>query len=333
MHNSSYYRAGLMLAATLSLLCISACSLLPKKTNKAVTEKSYQISEEDQKLLDSFKGLFHLPQTNPARYTLNEIATRNTWRAFKLLRGQWPGSDADRTEARKYLVDLRSRIQTGLDWPIKESPRFAIPQTQEAPKIDGSLDDVAWKNALTFHGQYLIDTTDKIDDGSIWKFMWSKTHLYCGVTFPDNKIIGNKTPYAGDSVEFFVMPSKKMRKYWEVVVGCDGNVFDGLQNTHKWGGFSPDAEAEIVGLKTRAEIRDGSFTVEIAIPFSEIPNYMLGNPPTIGQTLYFAFVRMQKNDPEKEPTPYTPFPMLYGGHNIFGYAIGSLSPPNAAGRK
>jgi hypothetical protein len=318
----------LVVAVALMVASSGCATWHPGQPDNTVSLKAVAGSAAELRAISNgWRTLYDLPQDNPARYALNEIAMRNHWRAFNLLRGDWPGSDADRAQAAERLVKLRKRIDTGIRWPFKTPPTYDIPFAASAPTIDGSLHDPAWKTALTFTGQYPIDSTEKIDAGSIWKLMWDPTNLYVAADFPDAGPIAAQPPYAGDSLEIFIMPSARMKMYWEVIVGCDGGLFDGLHCNDKWGGFAPGPANNIKGLAYRAVRTASGFSVEVAIPFSELPNYMLGNHPQPGQTLHFALVRTDKTAAAKDVPYFSPFPLLYGGHNIFGHAKGILKAP------
>jgi hypothetical protein len=279
---------------------------------------------DDLAFMSFFKGLYGLPQNSPARFSLNKIASRDTWRAVNLLKGNWASSDTERTEARQRLVKLKAEIEHGLKWPFPTPPSYDIPQTSATFTIDGKLDDPAWDKALILQGEYPLDSPAKTDDGAIWKMMWDKDNLYVGAYFPDKTPQSREQVFQGDSMEIFVMPSKRLKDYWEVVVGRENVVLDGLHVNNKWGTFVNGPEHDIAGLKTKAVEVEGGYTVEVAIPFSELPNYMLGNPPKLGETIRFALLRTDKDASDAPAAFHTAFPLLQGGHNIFGYAKGSL---------
>ena len=289
--------------------------------------KGYSIPPEQLKeLIGAWSSLYNLPQDNPARFALNELAGSSSLRAFHLLCGG-TGSVEDREQAAETLRKLRKKINVGLKWPYKTPPSFKIPHAKTAPEIDGNLNDSCWKHALSFKGSYPLDSVKKEVDGSIWKMMWDKKYLYIGAYFPDTHIIASDRPghpFQGDSLEIFIMPSKRMKKYWEVVVGCSGDLFDGFQCNNRNGGWAPGPDAEMKGLKFKVLTHKNTFSIEAAVPFSELPNYMLANQPRAGEVIHFALVRANKNKKCGEVKFSSATPLLYGGHNIFGHAKGVL---------
>eukprot|EP00831_Metopus_contortus_P004560 TRINITY_DN11693_c0_g2_i1.p2 TRINITY_DN11693_c0_g2~~TRINITY_DN11693_c0_g2_i1.p2 ORF type:complete len:188 (-),score=46.79 TRINITY_DN11693_c0_g2_i1:540-1103(-) len=124
--------------------------------------------------------------------------------------------------------------------------------------------------------------------------------------------------------EIFLMPSKRMKKYWEIIVGCDESIFEGFHCSNKYGGFVSDSNASVNGLQFKSLRKKDGYVTEVAIPFSELPNYMLGNAPKSGESIYFALVRTDKKKGEKVKF-YSSFPLLYGGHNVYGHAKAILT--------
>ena len=127
-----------------------------------------------------------------------------------------------------------------------------------------------------------------------------------------------KQPWDGDCLEFFILPEKRLKVYWEIVVNPENEVFDGLHQNYRWGGFSGHPEEDMQGLKTFTKKTESGYAVELAIPFKELPAYTKGNVPEAGQKIWFMFVRTDKGQRK------TPCPFLYDGHNIFGYVQGTF---------
>jgi hypothetical protein len=329
---NKYFKTSIFLLAGFVVATLAAfvtCCMMLNFFHKQVFEKkAYSILPEDfPDIENGWSSLYDLPQDSPARYALNEIARRNSWWAFNLLCGDWPGSDKDRQEAVEILEKLKKRIDVGLKWPYKTPPTFKIPYTKTVPEIDGDISESCWKQALSFRGDYPLGSVKKADDGSVWKIMWDKKCLYVAAYFPDAHIIPSDRPghsYRGDSLEIFLMPSKRMKMYWEVDIGCDGDLYDATNCNNRHGGWASEPSVEMKDLKFKALKQKDGFTVEVAIPFSELPNYMLGNQPQAGEAIYFALLRTDKNTENGKVEFSSAFPLLYGGHNIFGHAEGKL---------
>lgn len=295
----------------------------------------------DERLEAYFLGLYQrMPADSPARYALNMIADRNSWRSLSILRGQISANDAERQSARDHLEKLKADIERGLAWPIAQPPTCRIPQTRQAPAIDGELDDESWKSALIFSDEYRLDTTEKMGTGAWWAATWDERYLYFGLWMPqtDIRCLATDIPakqgsWQADAVEMFVLPNPVLRAYWEVIVNPQGETFDGLQLNNRYGRFLGHVEQDMKGFITAVKVYgtindssdvDQGFAIEAAIPFDQLPNYQLGNSPVAGQTLSFMLVRTRT-----ERRYSTPVPFLYDGHNIFGYLRATLSPPSS----
>ena len=285
-----------------------------------------QDAVQDKELVSFFKGLYeHTPSDCPERFAVNLIP-ENAWhgRAFSILTGKRKVSDEEVAAARKELSDLRDQILLGRNWPLKEHERVAIPYASLKPSFDGDLDSPAWAQALSFNGEFPLETTEMKDSGIKWKIMWDEDFLYAAAALPDQSIksieYGKSQlgPWNADCLELFVMPSLRLKAYWEIVVNPAGNVFRGLHSNSRNGGFSPGPMEPLEGLRASVKVLKDSYVVEIAVPFHEMPNYMLGNKPEPGQTVYFTMVRT--DDGRKSSLR----PLLYDGHNVFGYILGSL---------
>ncbi len=287
----------------------------------------------DKQLVDFFDDLYYgNPEECQARYALNQIASRHSWKAFSILRGDWPSTPETRQEARAHLLKLKADIEQGFNWPIKTPPTFNIPFAQQAPKLDGKLDEAIWQKALALHGEYPLDSVKESDKTSLWLITYDKKNIYIGACFKDHNPIGVEYnqdkkigPWQGDSLEIFLMPSKRLRNYREIVVGCNGALFSSLHLNNKWGTFINGRESEnIKTIKAKVTADKSGYTVEVAVPFKELPNYMLGNVPKPGEKMYFAIVRTNTAKKGESPGYFSAFPLMYGSHNVFGYAEGIL---------
>jgi hypothetical protein len=150
--------------------------------------------------------------------------------------------------------------------------------------------------------------------------MWDEDYLYFAAKFKDPSvksyeygIKGKPSPWDGDCLEVFILPSFRMKAYWEIVVNPENKKFDGFHRVSRYGNFADGHEEDMSGLKHFAKVLPDGYVVEIAVPFKELPNYMLGNKPVAGQTFYFMMVRTEDGQ-RRSPRPF-----LYDGHNVFGY--------------
>jgi hypothetical protein len=134
-----------------------------------------------------------------------------------------------------------------------------------------------------------------------------------GIKSIDYDPANKKSPWDGDALEIFVLPDRRLKAYWEVIVNPGNNVVNWLHLNNSDGYWVIGTDDKIRGLKTVTKITRDGFLVEVAIPFRELPGYMRGNLPKAGERINLVMVRI--NDGQKSII----VPLLYDGHNIFGY--------------
>ncbi len=102
---------------------------------------------------------------------------------------------------------------------------------------------------------------------------------------------------------------------------ADTNIFKG------WGGLARAGE-NVAGLRIGTDIRgtpnqpgdvDEGYSVEIAVPFRELPTYTRGNRPEAGDRLNVMLVWLDRYA-EKGMDVYGFQPLLSWGHNIWNHA-------------
>lgn len=284
-------------------------------------------AEDDAALAEKFDCNFYLAGKNtPAEYMVNQSAAPSA-EAKAILKGRLIPTETDAAaKARKALQTLDSEVRKGLNWPEKHPPSAVIPFCPEKPRIDGSCTERAWKNALVFLGEYPVSSVEKQNSGTVWKIMWDKEYLYAAAEFsqaaPRSERYdpaAGKAPWRADALELFVGPGIRFRTYWEIVVSPDGVTYDSLGQNNRWGSYLATPEESIRGLRTAARQTSDGYSVEIAVPWREIPGYERGDPPRNGETINFTMIRCRNGEQS------SCHPLLYSGHNIFGHLRGILS--------
>ena len=266
-------------------------------------------------------ALYNEGKGTPAEFATDKLMSFPVWVHKRILLGKYKlGNDAALATARSYMNDLFSDIDRGFNWPVKEPPRFEIPYANRKPVIDGKLDETEWSETLTFHGEYPLDSLKHNASASVWHACWDEEFLYVGASFrvSDVKSIKydtakNAAPWDGDAFEIFILPDMRLKAYWEVVISPDNQVTDGLHLNNSSGFWAGNLDETMHGLKTGTKITKDGFSVEAALPFKELPGYMLGNHPKTGESLSFVMIKIDKGRRSAI------IPLLYDGHNIFGY--------------
>lgn len=280
------------------------------------------ITEEDKQLAAYFSiECYEAGRNTPAEYASNQCGDDVTAVAKGLLSGRLSAeSPADLENARTLLKNIKSDIEAGKNWQEKEVRRVKIPYAEVTPDIDGVLNEAIWEKALTFNGEYVLGSHELQNSGAVWKVMWDENYFYAGCFMTQKKCVSHpQYPFLEDAVELFIGTNVRYRTYWEIVIAPDGTLYDALGHNNRWGHYIATPEDSVAGLKSATKLVPGKgYSLEFAVPWNEFPVYSRGNIPQENDEVHFALIRCIKG---KQSSAY---PLLYGGHNIFGHAKGVL---------
>lgn len=241
-------------------------------------------------------------------------------RREQLLGGTLPMS---RRALRQALDRLEREIETGRNWntPV---PSAKIPFTAQPPVIDGKLDPAEWRTALTYRGEFPLNSESPGAQPTEWKLQYDREFLYFAVRVFDSAVIPGprSAPYRGDSVELFLYPDTRLVDYLETVISADGVLYNARAAQSRKRHYDLEISHIPKACAKAVRLSDG-FSIELKLPFSALPGYLLGNPPKRGETMNFMMLRCDLS-PDGQYTRSAPVPFLYDGHNIYGYIRGVL---------
>ncbi len=160
--------------------------------------------------------------------------------------------------------------------------------------VDGRLDDAGWG------GVQSVSAFVKPQDGLALedadrpeaKMVWDDTYLYVGFTVPDKSIAStfsgrDSRLWEADVVEIYLDPGADGENYLELQVAPTGEIFDALFTSRRSPPWEEAAPAFTIDMVAKVSIdgtlnQDGdvdrSWTVEVAIPWAQIPS--AGGPPS-----------------------------------------------------
>ncbi|HTM46774.1 MAG TPA: carbohydrate-binding family 9-like protein [Polyangiaceae bacterium] len=186
-------------------------------------------------------------------------------------------------------------------------------------KIDGKLDEEAWKTAPST-GPFVSVTTGDQDpssavQGSV-RMLWNTKDLYLAYEVQDANIVGGfdkaaKDPHlwTKDTVELMVDPEGDgdNKDYYEIQVGPQNLVFDSQFDDYNQPKKEPDgpfghqewsaklqSAVAIDGTIDNSDDKDKGYTVEIRIPWTSFSKAKK-LPPAIGSSWRMNFYAMQDN--------------------------------------
>jgi hypothetical protein len=235
--------------------------------------------------------------------------------------------------SRTYIKDGIAGILKSRTWP--EPPAYGICRARGALTIDGKGDEPDWAGAKPVPIRFPYAQTNVIErPAATCRLLWDEKNLYLLFDVPDTNIVNLCTkrdePISqGDCVEIFLLPSKRFGQYWEFNFSPSGVVYDSLiaKYTDRWGGYDRVAENAALAIATTVDgslNRDGDqdrmYTVEVALPWAELPGFRHGAEP--GDTLWTMIGWADKASPAARGNPayFSHTPVLAWFHNIWGYS-------------
>jgi hypothetical protein len=248
---------------------------------------------------------------------------------IRVVTGIWKGRDRLKVTKGPNAGDDRALITTlSIGGKAKDEKEKAEPVPElrldrlakgERIKIDGKLDEAAWKAAPTT-GAFVNPSSGKPDpkasvQGSA-KLLWDETNLYVGFTVEDKTLTGGfdkkaKDPHlwTKDTVELMVDPDGDgdNKDYYEIQVNPQNLVFDSRfdaynkPNGGKDGPFghedwSAKLESAVAldGTLDKNDDEDKGYTVELKVPFKSFDKAKTV-PPTLGDRWRVNLYAMQDN--------------------------------------
>jgi len=331
--------AGARAAAALAVataVCLSGCRTADTTAGRP---RPAAPSPELVRLAERVDAAVAAVGSSPGREYANRLRSehRPAWLAY--FKGNAPKPKSPGQESvRQDIANLVELVEAGLHWPAPGT--YTIPRASEPPQIDGKLDDQAWKHAAAWEGAYPFNKTEPTGQPTAWRMLWDDKYLYFAFDCPDPDIVApdrkrDDNVYSDDCVEMFILPDFRFRTYWEIVIAPNGSLFDSVEckNMHKWG-CNLDPAQDVSGLKHAQTIRgtlnnsddtDQGYTVEVAVPFAELPGFTRCAPEP-GDRLHFMLVRLDRTNGQFKAYAFRP---LQGwGHNIWNHAVMVLAEEN-----
>lgn len=271
-----------------------------------------------------------------------ERAVNTPARYSAQLRGGWEVLALRLTNPRhpRYAATIRlfariyDEVCMGLDWKVPV-PKAAVPRFAVPPEIDGIIKPEEWRDALVYRGEYPLNGTKQSKEHSqtIWRIGWYGNRLYAAAEFRDRDIVSYHgrfdTPeimpfYLGDAFELFVRPLGDKPLYYEYLVNPLGGLWALAHVNDPRGSWIRISDDLPTAAKTSVRRTADGYAVELSVPLSEQCGPWRRRAPRAGDR--FSFMMVRANRDGKNYFRTTPVPLLYEGHNIFGYIEAVLGP-------
>jgi hypothetical protein len=297
-----------------------------------------------------------------------EMEVPSGWEApvLRIHVGFWKGDDrlpirtasAPQNENRLRAIEIRTGVArptaptptpaptAGGSGGGPNTPTLTVPQTTTPPTIDGRLDDAAWRNAAGTGALANVATGaaagESESHGNV-RLLWDAQNLYMAWDVQDDNLVESGTTrdahyWENDTTELLLDPNGDGRNYYELQVSPGGHTFDSLQPQPPSGGsfgtltWNPNLRVGVQrnGTLGNTADTDTGYSVEVAIPWTDINNGAAHTPPQVGDTMRANFFLMDK--PKAGAQRFAGWSAPHGGsfHATDRFGTLTLGPVGAA---
>lgn len=150
------------------------------------------------------------------------------------------------------------------------------PYTSDMITVDGVLDEPAWENAQTVTFWLPISLREPVSQ-TVGRLCWTDDFLLVGIEAADRDLQARQTEhdsqtYLDDVLEIFVQPNPASTEYVNFEINALGTVYDAYERTlsRAWNSEGLQMAIQLHGTMNDMSDEDEGWTMEVAIPFSEI---------------------------------------------------------------
>jgi hypothetical protein len=242
--------------------------------------------------------------------------------------------------------------------PVK---RYVVTKTVKPIKVDGKLEEPAWKAAPSTGPFVDPGTGNPTSVATEAKLLWDNKNLYVAFVNADTDVVANLTKRdselwganAGDDVEVMIDADGNGKTYVEFQVAPNGTIFDtylpdvrkyedtldAKRKKYDWNS-KLKAGVKIDGTLNKSDDQDKHWTVEMAIPLADVngldkPGVKV--PPAIGDVWRLNMFRFDETKDKPKPACAWSPPLANDFHKldrfgqiVFGDEKGEVPPPKAA---
>ncbi|MCP4175214.1 MAG: hypothetical protein GY758_31075 [Fuerstiella sp.] len=189
-----------------------------------------------------------------------------------------------------------------------ELPQFTIHRVDSSIRVDGRLDESAWRNAATFGSFRFPWWVNGKKEQTIARMLWDDRFLYVSYECEDAHVSAEQTEhdspvYQDDCVELFTAPdAKRPQNYFNIEMNVNGAVLDqhhpngpGEVKGPNWQGQGILIATTVDGTLNDDSDRDRGWVLEVAIPFANFAS-VTGRPqPSDGDVWHLNLNRLGGN--------------------------------------
>lgn len=251
----------------------------------------------------------------------------------------------------RFLTLLIVLLAAGACAPAPEDNRSAVSRADPIPcfmisdpiEIDGSLDEPAWTQAPSIPLRFDAQGRPVSPIRAEARFLWDGTDLYAAITARDRDIASTLSGrdsrlWEEDVLELFIKPAESSSIYYEFQFSPTNQIFDAywirrggpLDQATLWNSRLRTA-VEVDGTLNRPEDDDQGWTVELALPLSDL-HHAVDSPPRPGEVWKAAVCRYDYDQRWKHPknTATAPVTDRGGFHEYEVYGLLKFEGPKPA---
>src|SRR5262245_15254000 len=332
----------------------------------------------NQPVSDGWRMFFHLGKKNIYQnhdhIPLGGKYPVSQWKAGDILRdtyrmsvpANWQGGEVDLYTG-LWKGPLRMKVTSGptdgenrvllVKLPIRTSPvasseprkRYLVRKVKTAPRIDGKLDDAAWKGAPETDAFVQTMTGAPVEQKTTAKLVYDDKNLYIAFQNADTDVWAELTKHddklwTQEVDEVMIDADGDGKTYIELQVAPNGTTFDSYlpgyrQNQNDWESGMTSA-VKVDGTLNKRDDVDKGWSVEIALPLQAVKGRAETGPqlpPKLGDIWRINLSRMDQ--PKGRPQVASGWsPPLVGdfhrlekfGEIVFADETGQTGTPAAA---
>jgi hypothetical protein len=222
--------------------------------------------------------------------------------------------------------------------------KYLVRKTSKPIKLDGKLDDAAWKTA-PYAGAF-VNTMNgaPADIKTDAKLLWDDQNLYIAFENVDSDVWTSLTKrddklWTEEAVEVMIDADGDGKTYVELQVAPNGNIFDTYLPTRRQYEDSIDPKRKLYDWNSKTKVavkvdgtlnkrddQDKGWTVEMAIPLADVNGLNTAGvkvPPALGDTWRLNMYRMDKNKGKEQSAAGWSPPLTGDFHvlNRFGQIV------------
>jgi len=269
-----------------------------------------------------------------------------------------PGPGIVMDDGRLLAATIPVKVTAPVAQPKAAPKRYIVRKISKPLKLDGKLDEQAWKDAPSTGLFVNTLTGGAADHKTEAKMLWDDKNLYVAFDNADTDVWSTLTKrddklWQQEMVELMIDADRNGKSYIELQVAPNGNVFDTYlpeyrkyedtldpkRKPYDWNS-KVKAAVNVVGTLNKRGDKDTGWTVELALPLIDAYGLATENakvPPALGEVWRVNMFRMDAPEGKAQQASGWSPPLVSDFHAldrfgeiVFGDEKGEVPAPKTA---